>query len=169
MDFIFDICSIKRFKMDRITSIINRFLVLYFVIYFVILTHPVQTRRSASSAASNAAASSASTGSSTSQISGSCELALRKCSKQISCGMTLHDYRLSCKQVRKRFVAVKVGLKSFQWWCIANNICFYCFLTGALWSRPKLYGDLSAGHSEPVEHPGRCPVSELWLRHKWLL
>lgn len=87
--------------MDRITSIINRFLILYFVLYFAFLTNPVQTRRSASSSSSNAASSSASSSgsSSTSQISGSCELALRKCSKQIACGMTLHDYRLSCKQV----------------------------------------------------------------------
>lgn len=80
--------------MDRITSI-NRFLVLYFIIYFLILTHPVQMRRSSLSSSNSASSSS----NSLSQISGSCELALRKCSKQIACGMTLHDYRLSCKQV----------------------------------------------------------------------
>lgn len=83
------------FKMNQITSIINRFLILYFLIYFLILTHPVQTRRST---LSNSASPSSSS-SSSSQISGSCELALRKCSKQIACGLTLHDYRLSCKQV----------------------------------------------------------------------
>lgn len=89
--------NIRWFKMDRITLIINRFLILYFLIYFSILTHPVQTRRSTSS--SNSVSSSSSSSSSSSQISGSCEMALRKCSKQIACGMTLHDYRLSCKQV----------------------------------------------------------------------
>ena len=82
--------------MDRITSIINRFLILYFIIYFAILTHSVQTRRSTSASSSVSSASSAS---SSLQITGSCELALRKCSKQIACGMTLHDYRLSCKQM----------------------------------------------------------------------
>lgn len=90
--------NLRWFKMDGITSIINRFLIFYFLIYFLILTHPVQTRRSTSS--NSALSSSSSSGSSSQpQISGSCEMALRKCSKQISCGMTLHDYKLSCKQI----------------------------------------------------------------------